>query len=132
MAQISELQEKLSKLEPVNPEKVQVNKAKAIQMLAPQISSMREKGYDLSQICQVLAAEGLDLSTGTLKNYLALGGKPKKAPAAARTTSVVASVAPKKLVKAPQNNPGPEIAEKPEEQTGGKFQPRRDIPDDEI
>lgn len=47
-----------------------INKADEIKILANEITSLQSRNYSLEEISELLTQDGLEISTGTLKNYL--------------------------------------------------------------
>lgn len=47
-----------------------INKADEIKILANEIKSLQSRNYSLEEISELLTQDGLEISTGTLKNYL--------------------------------------------------------------
>lgn len=74
IAQIESLREALKALPP--PPKVRNDGTKrgAIAALAPELFGLRRQGYGLETLAAFLKEKGLEISSGTLKNYLQRAG----------------------------------------------------------
>jgi len=58
-----------------------LSKQEAVQALKKEIMSLKNKGYDFSEIAEQLANAGIQISAATLKTYLRGPAKKKKAAA---------------------------------------------------
>jgi hypothetical protein len=70
-AHIEAIRAKLKTMPPPPVEAVDTTKQEAVRLLAREIAALQNRGYSLEQIADSLRGEGLDLSTPTLKSYLA-------------------------------------------------------------
>lgn len=69
--QIDGLAEKLRAMPPVERKKQEHSKQEAVRLLRKEIEAMQKRGYTLDDISEALRGGGLDITTPTLKNYLA-------------------------------------------------------------
>jgi hypothetical protein len=76
---INQVATKLSAMPEVEPPARQYNKQEAVGLLKREILDLQKRGYSLEQISQALTGEGLDISTPTLKSYLAKSKVKKSA-----------------------------------------------------
>lgn len=70
VAKVESILDKIRNLPPVDKSKQQLSKQEAIRMMAADIAKLQKKGYSLQLIADTLRAEGLEIATPTLKNYL--------------------------------------------------------------
>jgi len=68
--QLDLILDKLKNMPPVKEANQGCSKQEAVKILKKEISSMQQRGYALDQISEVLRAEGIDITTPTLKSYL--------------------------------------------------------------
>jgi predicted DNA-binding protein (UPF0251 family) len=68
--QIETIAAKLRALPPIENKKRFVSKQESIKMLASEIDALRERGYTLEQVAELLTADHLEIGTSTLKSYL--------------------------------------------------------------
>ena len=61
---------KLRALPPIENKKRVVSKQESIKMLTSEIAGLRERGYTLEQIAELLTADQLEIGAPTLKSYL--------------------------------------------------------------
>lgn len=88
---IESISKKLSEMPPVDNKNKQVSKQEAVKMLAKEIRSLQDRGYNLDQIAESLRGEGLEITTPTLKSYLqrTKQTKSKKAKQNKKTTEQI-------------------------------------------
>lgn len=67
----------LRSLPAMEPPPKKLTKAEVVKLLSKEIRDLQKRGYTLEQIASSLKGEGLDISTPTLKSYLAKS-KPAK------------------------------------------------------
>jgi intein-encoded DNA endonuclease-like protein len=67
----------LRSLPAMEPPPKKLTKAEVVKLLSKEIRDLQKRGYTLEQIAGSLKGEGLDISTPTLKSYLAKS-KPAK------------------------------------------------------
>jgi hypothetical protein len=67
----------LRALPAMEPSPKKLTKAEVVKLLSKEIRDLQKRGYTLEQIAGSLKGEGLDISTPTLKSYLAKS-KPAK------------------------------------------------------
>jgi intein-encoded DNA endonuclease-like protein len=67
----------LRALPAMEPPPKKLTKAEVVKLLSKEIRDLQKRGYSLEQIASSLKGEGLDISTPTLKSYLAKS-KPAK------------------------------------------------------
>lgn len=68
--QVERIAEKLRALPPIENKKRVVSKQESIKMLTGEIAGLRERGYTLEQIAELLTADQLEIGAPTLKSYL--------------------------------------------------------------
>ncbi len=91
--QVETIAAKLRALPPVENKKRVVSKQESIRMLTGEIAALRERGYTLEQVAELLTADHLEIGAPTLKSYLQRsqsGSKKtsgKRKPAAVSTPS---------------------------------------------
>ena len=61
---------KLRAMPPVENKKREISKQESIKLLTGEITAMRERGYTLEQIAELLTADQLEIGAPTLKSYL--------------------------------------------------------------
>jgi hypothetical protein len=61
----------LRALPAMEPPPKKLTKAEVVKLLSKEIRDLQKRGYSLEQIASSLKGEGLDISTPTLKSYLA-------------------------------------------------------------
>jgi transposase len=67
---VNRLSSRLKEMEKHVPAKKITSKSAVVKMLADEIFALRDKGYTLKQIVEVLNEEGFDITISTLTNYL--------------------------------------------------------------
>jgi hypothetical protein len=88
---IDDLTDKLKKEPDLPAAEREFTKKEAVVALRPTIEDLRKRGFTLEQVAALLRKNGLDITFGSLRQYLAdrQGGAPKRkkrAPAAAPST----------------------------------------------
>lgn len=81
---VAEIAKKLEALPTVQPPPRKLTKQEVVTSLRKEIEALRERGYTLEHIAEVLRGEGLDIGSTTLKSYLTRAkgkAKPKARPA---------------------------------------------------
>ena len=68
--QVERIAEKLRSLPPIENKKRVVSKQESIKLLTSEIAGLRERGYTLEQIAELLTADQLEIGAPTLKSYL--------------------------------------------------------------
>jgi hypothetical protein len=68
--QVETIAAKLRALPPVENRKRVVSKQESIRMLIGEIAALRERGYTLEQVAELLTADHLEIGAPTLKSYL--------------------------------------------------------------
>lgn len=64
------LKKKLSEFPPFEDKQRIVSKREAVAALAGQIDAMRQRGYPMERIVELLRSDGIELSVPTLRSYL--------------------------------------------------------------
>ena len=70
LEQIEALAKKLKQMPPLAKSEQKKSKQEAVAMLTDEIAGLREKGYSLEQVVEVLRESELTLTVPTLKSYL--------------------------------------------------------------
>lgn len=70
IAQAEALAEILRALPAVENRNRVISKAEEVKILADEITALQSRNYTLQQIAEILTSDGLEIGTGTLKNYL--------------------------------------------------------------
>ena len=83
--QVERIAEKLRALPPIENKKRVVSKQESIKMLTSEIAGLRERGYTLEQIAELLTADQLEIGAPTLKSYLQRSKGAKKKPTKSTT-----------------------------------------------
>lgn len=123
-AQIEELAVKLKSKPEKAPEQRSMNKSEAIRKLSSEILELQSKGYTLDEIAETLKGGGLEISTATLKSYMARAKTTNRTRSKGRTNRSVEGVTEsKKEKKRTAGEKAAEIAasKKRETQTSGTF-----------
>jgi hypothetical protein len=68
---IDQLKAELATIPALDSTKREVSKQEAIRRLAPEIESLRRRGYRLVDVVALLSKEGIAISPATLSSYLA-------------------------------------------------------------
>lgn len=68
--QVETIAARLRTLPPIENKKQVVSKQESIRMLTGEIAALRERGYTLDQIAELLTANQLEIGAPTLKSYL--------------------------------------------------------------
>lgn len=68
---INDLADKLKAAPDLPVEKRQLTKKEAVASLKPAIDDLRKRGYTLEQVAALLRANGLEITFGSLRQYLA-------------------------------------------------------------
>lgn len=101
---VAEIAKKLEALPAVQPPPRKLNKQEVVTSLRKEIEALRERGYTLEHIAEVLRGEGLDIGGTTLKSYLTRAkgrAKPKARPTSKKSAAVTKKEAvPKQAVEA--------------------------------
>ncbi len=82
--QVERIAEKLRALPPIENKKRVVSKQESIKMLTSEIAGLRERGYTLEQIAELLTADQLEIGAPTLKSYLQRTKPGSKKPSVKR------------------------------------------------
>ena len=82
--QVERIAEKLRALPPIENKKRVVSKQESIKMLTSEIAGLRERGYTLEQIAELLTADQLEIGAPTLKSYLQRTKPSSKKPSVKR------------------------------------------------
>ena len=75
---------KLRAMPPVENKKREISKQESIKLLTGEITAMRERGYTLEQIAELLTADQLEIGAPTLKSYLQRTKPGSKKPSVKR------------------------------------------------
>jgi DNA-binding transcriptional MerR regulator len=78
---VTEISQKLRDLPAPDRQKRQITKQESVRLLIKDIKHLRERGYTLHEIAELLSKEGLTLSAASLGNYIQRA-TPKPARAA--------------------------------------------------
>ena len=70
LAQVNELAAALRALPARDPYQRRFNKLTAIAQIADEITALQQRGYTLEEVAGILTAEGVEVTLGTLKEYL--------------------------------------------------------------
>ena len=70
LGQIEQIKRELATMPPAPRIRKTLSKAEAIETVAGELLALRKAGYDLKALAALLAAKGLVVAVGTLKNYL--------------------------------------------------------------
>ena len=89
--QIKAVGAKLRRMPTIDKNKREHSKQETIEMLAKDIGALRKRGYTYDQIAAALSAEGIPISTSTLKNCLDRAKAKAHPTSADETTSTSAS-----------------------------------------
>jgi hypothetical protein len=109
----------LRALPAIEPPPKKLTKEEMIKLLSKEIRDLQKRGYNLEQIASSLKGEGLDISTPTLKSYLA-----KSKPARNNNPQ------PKKVkVENPEREAVPNIAESSTKKVNSKNTSKLPKPD---
>jgi hypothetical protein len=109
----------LRALPAIEPPPKKLTKEEMIKLLSKEIRDLQKRGYNLEQIASSLKGEGLDISTPTLKSYLA-----KSKPARNNNPR------PKKVkVENPEGEAVPNIAESSTKKVNSKNTSKLPKPD---
>ena len=108
-----------------------LTKKEAVLELKPTITSLRERGYSVEQIADLLQKAGLEITFGSLRQYLAThqGGRRKRGvkPSAA---SPATAPQPSSVTTSTKSITSPKTGVPPSKSTntggGGTFQPKPD------
>src|SRR6218665_760906 len=92
--QVERIAEKLRSLPPIENKKRVVSKQESIKMLTSEIAGLRERGYTLDQIAELLAADQLEIGAPPLKSFLQLSPKPSSEGPCVRPNAVVLGTPP--------------------------------------
>ena len=92
--QVERIAEKLRALPPIENKKRVVSKQESIKMLTGEIAGLRERGYTLEQIAELLTADQLEIGAPTLKSYLQRSTKPSSKKPSGKRKAVVAGTPP--------------------------------------
>ena len=84
---------KLRALPPADNKSRVVSKQESIKMLTGEIAELRERGYTLEQIAELLTSERLDIGAPTLKSYLQRS-RPSNKKASSKRKSITPSRPP--------------------------------------
>lgn len=68
--QVETIAARLRTLPPIENKKQVVSKQESIRMLTSEIAALRERGYTLDQVAELLTANQLEIGAPTLKSYL--------------------------------------------------------------
>lgn len=92
---VRQLQEALSQVAPYQA--TEVSKQQAIRTLAPEIATLRSKGYSWSAVAAMLSEQGIPVSVAALRTYLrrvreeSAGGAPRTPAKRSRESRAVAT-----------------------------------------
>lgn len=98
--QVEAIAAKLRALPPADNKSRVVSKQESIKMLTGEIAELRERGYTLEQIAELLTSEKLDIGAPTLKSYLQRS-KPTGKKASGKRKGVPSSAPPSSAPPAP-------------------------------
>jgi len=87
--QVERIAEKLRALPPIENKQRRVSKQESIRMLTAEIAGLRERGYTLEQIAELLTADQLEIGAPTLKSYLQRTKPSSKKPSGKRKAAAV-------------------------------------------
>jgi hypothetical protein len=110
-ARVEQIRVTIKRIPAAPPTDADVTKQEAVKMLAGELASLQRRGYTLEQIAESLKGEGLELTTPTLKSYLARAkaGRKRYRPASAVTPSPTLPMpaAPRAATAAPTKKESP-------------------------
>jgi hypothetical protein len=92
--QVEAIAAKLRALPPADNKSRVVSKQESIKMLTGEIAELRERGYTLEQIAELLTSEKLDIGAPTLKSYLQRS-KPSGKKASSKRKSAAPTAPPR-------------------------------------
>lgn len=124
--QVEAIAAKLRALPPADNKSRVVSKQESIKMLTGEIAELRERGYTLEQIAELLTSEKLDIGAPTLKSYLQRS-KPDGKKASSKRKSAAPTAPPRSTPSAsvasanstPQQSLGEKAAAALPQTTGG-------------
>lgn len=87
--QVERIAEKLRALPPIENKKRVVSKQESIKMLTGEIAGLRERGYTLERIAELLTSDQLEIGAPTLKSYLQRSKPRSKKPSGKRKAAAV-------------------------------------------
>jgi hypothetical protein len=112
--QVETIAAKLRALPPIENKKRVVSKQESIRMLTGEIAALRERGYTLEQVAELLTADHLEIGAPTLKSYLQRSQTGSKKATGKRKTAAVCTPSS----SSPQAKPADQ--DKPPAQTIGE------------
>jgi hypothetical protein len=84
---INNIDDKLKKVPDLAAAEREFTKKEAVAALKPTIKGLQKRGFTLEQVAALLRENGLDITFGSLRQYLADPKRKKKAPAVAAESS---------------------------------------------
>lgn len=115
--QVEAIAAKLRALPPADNKSRVISKQESIKMLTSEIAELRDRGYTLEQIAEMLTSEKLDIGAPTLKSYLQRS-KPSGRKSSIKRKGVALSTPPGSSSPAPVAS-----ANRTPEQTFGERSP---------
>ena len=113
--QVEAIAAKLRALPPADNKSRVISKQESIKMLTGEIAELRDRGYTLEQIAEMLTSEKLDIGAPTLKSYLQRSKPSGKKPSSKRK-----GVALSKPLCSPSPAPIASTIPTPEQPLGGR------------
>jgi hypothetical protein len=89
--QVETIAARLRILPPIENKKQVVSKQESIRMLTSEIAALRERGYTLEQVAELLTANDLEIGAPTLKSYLQRSQSGGKKATGKRKTKAVSA-----------------------------------------
>ena len=133
-AKVDDVANALDNLPEVTPEKHTLTIREAVNLLKPQITDLRQKGYTVEQIAEELSKAGISVKASTLKLYIKGTTKAKTKKTARQThsatplhTSTQTKTATEQATQKETKPATPAVASKTAEK--GKFTPTADTND---
>jgi hypothetical protein len=116
MSYTDEQIEKLRRMLHDQPEKERTrhSKVEVVRILLPEIIGLQRKGYTISMIAELLHAQGIDISTRTLTQYIGQAKRQARQQTRKRGPAVASPVAPPVASNGPsQKKPAQKPTQKP-------------------
>jgi len=89
--QVETIAARLRTLPPIENKKQVVSKQESIRMLTGEIAALRERGYTLEQVAELLTANHLEIGAPTLKSYLQRSQSGSKKASGKRKTKALSA-----------------------------------------
>lgn len=89
--QVETIAARMRTLPPIENKKQVVSKQESIRMLTGEIAALRERGYTLEQVAELLTANHLEIGAPTLKSYLQRSQSASKKATGKRKTKALSA-----------------------------------------